>query len=98
MKELRDYQSVACDYICNRLDNYNRPFVYVMACGAGKSLVIAELAKRVGRVLVLTLSAELCRQDSEEMLEYGVPHAIYSASMNSKEVSDITVATQSICS
>lgn len=92
-KELRDYQSVACDYICNRLDKYSRPFIYVMACGAGKSLVIAELAKRVGRVLVLTLSAELCRQDSDEMLEYGVPHAIYSASMNSKEVSDITVAT-----
>ena len=92
-KSLRGYQSDACDYICNRLDNYKRPFIYVMACGAGKSLVIAELAKRVGRVLVLTLSAELCKQDSEEMIEYGVPHAIYSASMNSKEVSAITVAT-----
>ena len=93
MKELRDYQTTACDYIENRLNNYSRPFIYVMACGAGKSLVIAELAKRVGKVLVLTLSAELCRQDSDEMSEYGVEHFVYSASMNSKMVGAITVAT-----
>lgn len=93
MKKLRTYQSEACDYICKRLDGYRRPFVYVMSCGTGKSLVIAELAKRVGKVLVLTLSAELCRQDSEEMAEYGVKHSVYSASMNSKEVGAITVAT-----
>lgn len=93
MKELRDYQEVACDYIGEKIKNYKRPFIYVMACGAGKSLVIAELAKRHGRVLVVTLSAELCKQDSDEMTEYGVPHAIYSASMNSKQVGNITVAT-----
>lgn len=93
MKELRDYQEVACDYIGEKIKNYKRPFIYVMACGAGKSLVIAELAKRHGKVLVLTLSAELCKQDSDEMTEYGVPHAVYSASMNSKQVGAITVAT-----
>lgn len=93
MKQLRSYQSVACDYISNKLQDYKRPFIYVMACGTGKSLVIAELAKRCGRVLVITLSAELCRQDSDELTEYGVEHKVYSASMNSKEVGDITVAT-----
>lgn len=93
MKELRDYQDVACDYICKRLDNYKRPFIYVMACGTGKSLVIAELAKRVGRVLVVTISAELCRQDYEECVEYGVDAQVYSASMNRKEVGAITIAT-----
>lgn len=93
MKELRDYQTVACDYICSKLENYSRPFIYVLPCGAGKSLVIAELAKRCGRVLVLTLSAELCRQDKEECDEYGVEAKVYSASMNSKEVGDITIAT-----
>ena len=93
MKELRDYQSVACDYISERFQNYKRPFIYVMACGTGKSLVIAELAKRWGRVLVLTLSAELCKQDSEEMTEQGVRHSVYSASMDSKSVGEITIAT-----
>lgn len=92
-KDLRDYQTVACDYITNKLDNYKRPFIYVMACGTGKSLVIAELAKRVGRVLVLTLSAELCRQDYDECVEYGVEAQVYSASMNRKEVGAITIAT-----
>lgn len=93
MKKLRGYQDDACDYICRRLDNYKRPFIYCMACGTGKSLVIAELAKRVGRVLVLTLSAELCSQDYEEMVEEGLDVAVYSASMKRKEVGDITVAT-----
>lgn len=92
-KELRPYQSEACDYIVKRLEKGTRPFIYVMACGAGKSLVIAELAKRVGKVLVLTLSAELCRQDYEECVEYGVDARVYSASMNSKEVGAITIAT-----
>lgn len=92
-KELRDYQDVACDYICKRLDNYKRPFIYVMACGTGKSLVIAELAKRVGKVLVVTISAELCKQDYDECVEYGVEAKVYSASMNSKEVGAITIAT-----
>lgn len=92
-KELRSYQSVACDYISSKINNYKRPFIYVLACGTGKSLVIAELAKRHGRVLVLTLSAELCKQDYDEMIEYGVDACVYSASMNTKEVGDITVAT-----
>lgn len=93
MKELRGYQLDACDFIDRKLANYCRPFIYCLACGTGKSLVIAELAKRQGRVLVLTLSAELCRQNSDEMTEYGVEHSVYSASMNRKEVGAITVAT-----
>lgn len=93
MKKLRNYQSEACDYICKKINNYKRPFIYCMACGTGKSLVIAELAKRVGRVLVLTLSAELCRQDYDEMVEEGLRPAVYSASMNKKEIGDITIAT-----
>lgn len=93
MKSLRPYQEEACDFICRRLDNYKRPFIYTLACGAGKSLVIAELAKRVGSVLVLTLSAELCRQDYEECEEYGVEARVYSASMNRKETGAITIAT-----
>lgn len=93
MKTLRPYQQVACDYICQRLDHYQRPFIYTLSCGSGKSLCISELAKRVGKVLVLTLSAELCRQDYDEMTEYGVEAEIYSASLNSKKIGPITVAT-----
>lgn len=92
-KSLRKYQEVACDYIGKHLENYKRPFIYVMACGTGKSLVIAELAKRWGQVLVITMSAELCRQDLDEMKEYGVDAVAYSASLKQKIVGNITVAT-----
>ena len=93
MKQLRNYQSICCDYIDRHLANYRRPFVYTLPTGSGKSLVISEVAKRWGKVLVLTLSVELCQQDYEEMEEQGVSAAIYSASLNSKNVGDITVAT-----
>lgn len=93
MKELRPYQQVACDYIEQKLNNYRKPFIYTIACGGGKSLVIAEMARRWGKVLVLTLSAELCAQDLDEMKEQGVEAKAYSASLGSKEVGDITVAT-----
>lgn len=93
MKTLRPYQQIACDYICDRLDNYQRPFVYTLSCGSGKSLCISELAKRVGKVLVITTSSELCKQDLDEMKEHGVDAVAYSASLKSKEVGLITVAT-----
>lgn len=93
MKQLRDYQTEACDFISKKLANYKRPFIYTLACGGGKSLVLAELAKRHGKVLVLTLSAELCKQDYEECLEYGVAASVYSASAGTKEIGDITIAT-----
>lgn len=93
MKKLRDYQEVACDYIDKKLADYKRPFVYCLPCGVGKSLVISEIAKRWGKVLVLTLSVELCQQDYDEMVEQGVAASVYSAGLNSKEVGAITVAT-----
>lgn len=93
MKKLRQYQEVACDYIEQKLNSYSRPFVYVLPTGGGKTVVIAEIAKRFGKVLVLTLSVELCQQDYDEMVEQEVAASVYSASMNSKEVGDVTVAT-----
>ena len=55
--------------------------------------MVSELAKRHGKVLVVTLSAELCQQDYTECVEYGVKASVYSASMNKKEVGAITIAT-----
>lgn len=93
MRQLRKYQEVCCDYIDDHLKNYKKPFVYVLPTGSGKSLVVSEVAKRWGKVLVLTLSVELCEQDYNEMAEQGVAAEIYSASLNKKDVGNITVAT-----
>ena len=53
MRSLRKYQEVCCDYIDKHLKNYKRPFVYCLPTGSGKTLVVAEIAKRWGKVLVL---------------------------------------------
>jgi DNA repair protein RadD len=68
--------------------------IIVLPCGAGKSLVIAAIAKRLGgRCLVFAPSQELLAQDKSKMEAFGVSPAIYSASFNSREVGDITLAT-----
>lgn len=62
---------------------------------SGKTWMIAEIAKQwQGKVLVLTLSKELCEQDYEKMkIVVGDGVGMYSASWNRKEVESITIAT-----
>lgn len=68
----------------------------VMATGAGKSLIIAEIAKWLRQpILILQPSVEILRQNKEKLLavvgedEVGV----YSASMNEKNIKRYTLAT-----
>lgn len=64
--------------------------------GAGKSLVIAELARIArGRVLVLAHVKELVEQNSEKFRSYGFEPGIYSAGLNQKD-SDAKVIFGSI--
>lgn len=61
--------------------------------GAGKSLVISELAKKLAEpLLILVPSKELLEQDKEK-LEHWTPVNVYSASMNEKTIGNITIAT-----
>lgn len=77
-----------------------KPILHSICMGAGKTWVIAELAKRwrekgLGKVLVLTLSKELCLQDYDKLCLVAGEESvgIYSASWKRKETADITVAT-----
>lgn len=72
-----------------------QPFLLVAATGAGKSLVIAGLAKSMKKkTLVLQPSKELLIQNYEKMIAFGVEGVTkYSASVKSKEVGKITMAT-----
>lgn len=93
---LRPYQQKAVDFAIPRLRNGDKPLLMCLGTGAGKTWVISEIAKQWGeKVLVLTLSKELCEQDYEKMRivagEEGV--GMYSASWGKKEVENITVAT-----
>lgn len=60
---------------------------------SGKSWMIAELSKRVGKCLVLCMSKELVEQDAEKIRAVGADCSIYSASCGEKIISNITVAT-----
>lgn len=68
-----------------------------MATGAGKSIVISQVAHTMAtRTLVLQPSKELVEQNYEKMLTVGGKDAdvgIYCASLNRREICDITYAT-----
>ena len=71
MYTLRPYQQEAVD---NTLDYFRKkrdPAVIVLPTGAGKSLVIAELAKiALGRVLILAHVKELVEQNHKKYESY----------------------------
>lgn len=90
---LRPYQERIVNSIMDELSRYTRPFVVDCFQSAGKSWMIAEVAKRVGRCLVLCMSKELVEQDAEKIRAVGADCSIYSASCGEKIISDITVAT-----
>lgn len=67
----------------------------VLPTGSGKSLVIADIAYRLGEpVVIFQPSAEILEQNFGKLQSYGVwDCSIFSASFNSKRISRITFAT-----
>ncbi len=66
---LRPYQQEAVDATLRHFRKYDEPAVIVLPTGAGKSLVIAELARVArGRVLVLAHVKELVAQNHSKYL------------------------------
>ncbi len=94
--QLRDYQQEASDAAVSFFRNNNdRNGLLILPTGAGKSLVIADIAFRLGEpMLVLQPSREILSQNYGKLKSYDVEDcSIYSASLNSKEISRITFAT-----
>lgn len=62
---------------------------------SGKSLIVADIASRLHQnVLVLQPSREILAQNYAKYKSYGMDNcSIYSASFNSKEISEVTFAT-----
>ena len=67
--------------------------VIVAPTAAGKSHMIAAIAKKVGRVVVLQPSKELLAQNYTKYVADGCPASIYSASLKEKNVGEVTFAT-----
>lgn len=86
MYELRPYQQEAVDSALDYFRKKRLPAVVVLPTGAGKSLVIAELAKIArGRVLILAHVKELVEQNHLKYESYGLEAGIYSAGLNQKD-------------
>ena len=86
MFKLRPYQQEAVDATLRHFRRSRAPALIVLPTGAGKSLIIAELARIArGRVLGLAHVKELVEQNYSKYKSYGLAAGIYSAGLNRKE-------------
>ena len=97
MYKLRDYQQQASDAAVSFFNDKSKKSnsIIILPTGAGKSLVIADIASRLdGYTLVFQPSKEILEQNFKKLCSYGILDcSIYSASFNSKVISRITFAT-----
>lgn len=88
---LRPYQQQAADAALEWMKRSAAPFIIEAATGAGKSHIIAEIARVIHgmtgkRVLCLAPSAELVMQNREKFLATGNKASTFSASAGAKEL------------
>lgn len=89
MYKLRPYQQDSVDSVVKYFRVNDSPAVIVLPTGAGKSLVIAEIAKIAkGRVLVLAHVKELVEQNHAKYESYGLEAGIFSAGLARKDDKD----------
>ncbi|WP_347254513.1 DEAD/DEAH box helicase [Leminorella grimontii] len=85
---LRPYQQEAVEATLRYFRQRQDPALIVLPTGAGKSLVIAELARLArGKVLVLAHVKELVAQNHAKYRAYGLEADIFSAGLNQKQSS-----------
>lgn len=93
---LRDYQKEAViagvKFLKSEEKKYNA--IEVLPTGSGKSLIIANVIINLDApALVFQPSKEILEQNFNKLRSYGYGATIYSASFNSKVISNITYAT-----
>ena len=90
MIKLRDYQKECVDVAIEHMRKSTKPIVIEAATGAGKSLIVAELARWLRniapgkKVLCLAPSKELVEQNHEKYLMTGEQASIFCASAGGK--------------
>ena len=91
---LRPYQEQAVDLGVKSLMASSVPGIEVLPVGSGKSLVIANIVKRLdGPCIVFQPSKEILEQNYAKLVAYGEYPSVFSASLGKKQVGDITLAT-----
>jgi DNA repair protein RadD len=97
MFKLRPYQQEAVDsamFYMTQSRN-KKPSLLVLPTGAGKSLVIADVAKQLNEpLLIFQPTKEILEQNYNKLIDYGIMGVgVYSASAGRKEINNITLAT-----
>ena len=88
MYTLRPYQQDAVDATLAHFRKSDASAVLVLPTGAGKSLVIAELARIArGKVLVVAHVKELVEQNHQKFVALGQEASIFSAGLGQKDTS-----------
>ena len=86
--KLRPYQQEAVERTVLHFRKTNDPAVIVLPTGAGKSLVIAELARIAKqKVLVLAHVKELVEQNAQKYKSFNLEASIFSAGLKEKSLS-----------
>lgn len=92
----RPYQREAAEAAVRFLTDDTRKGngLIVAATGSGKSIIIAEIAKRLkSPTLVFCPTKEILQQNYHKMLRYTEDCAMYSASVGKKDIARVTFAT-----
>ena len=92
---LRDYQAEATEAgVSFLLEPDDENGIIIIPTGGGKSLILASIAQNLpAPCLVLQPSKEILEQNASKFRAYGYHPALFSASVNRKEIGDITLAT-----
>ena len=86
--KLRPYQQEAVERTVLHFRKTNDPAVIVLPTGAGKSLVIAELARIAKqKILVLAHVKELVEQNAQKYKSFNLEASIFSAGLKEKSLS-----------
>lgn len=86
--KLRDYQRHAVDAVIRHFQKSDESALIILPTGAGKSLVIAELARLAHYpILVLAHVSELVEQNAAKYSQIGEPCSIFAAGLNQKDTS-----------
>ena len=98
MYTLREYQKRASDAAVSMFMRRNREQkngLLVLPTGAGKSLVISDIAARIDApLLVFNPSKEILEQNVAKFQSYGIwDYGVYSASVGKKDINRVTFAT-----
>lgn len=94
---LRGYQEEAIESAINHFKNYDAPAILCLPTGAGKSIVIAEIIKRLGNehILILQPNKEILEQNYNKLIQCDISRSevgMYAGSVGEKNRSRVTYA------